>query len=285
MIKQERASNFLQQQAHSQVAAQVTSWRKDVANLEQVIDSQGSAPIDPANDPVVEGLTKQKTAALAQQQTYYNQWQCQLDGGCGAPKGNGVLAQASRGRYEAAVAQVANLTDQIQARENQLSATDATSQRSRLDQANAALRGAQQQLAIAAARENALQANFDAQNEATNGLLIRLEALDQLSSNNTTVNAARILLFLLFLVIERLPVTVKLMQQSGNYEKILDAERARELAESRQAYRLSRRRGSPPSASQPRQSDVSDVMAIFERQATILPETWPEPSGSMTPTR
>ena len=33
---------------------------------------------------------------------------------------------------------------------------------------------------------------------------------------------ARILLFLLFLVIECLPVTVKLLQQPGNYEQILD---------------------------------------------------------------
>ncbi len=66
-------------------------------------------------------------------------------------------------------------------------------------------------------RTRSRMSNFDAQNEATNGLLIRLQALNQLSDNDFTVNAARFLLFLLFLVIECLPVTVKLMQQPEHY--------------------------------------------------------------------
>ena len=40
---------------------------------------------------------------------------------------------------------------------------------------------------------------------------------------------ARFLLFLLFLVIEILPVTVKLLQQPGNYEEILRTVTRREL--------------------------------------------------------
>ena len=50
---------------------------------------------------------------------------------------------------------------------------------------------------------------------------MRLEALSQLSSGNLTVAAARLLLFLLFLVIECLPVTVKLLQRPGQYEAAL----------------------------------------------------------------
>ncbi len=50
---------------------------------------------------------------------------------------------------------------------------------------------------------------------------MRLEALSQLSNGNLTVTAARFLLFLLFLVIECLPVTVKLLQRPGQYEAAL----------------------------------------------------------------
>jgi hypothetical protein len=70
-------------------------------------------------------------------------------------------------------------------------------------------------------RRNQLQATFYAQNQAAHGILMRLEALSQLSSGNLTVGAARLLLFLLFLVIECLPVTVKLLQRPGQYEAAL----------------------------------------------------------------
>jgi len=266
IIKQDRASAFLSQQSHSQVAAQVSQWTKNVANLEQVIDSRGSVPINPSADPVVQSLTKQRTNELALKQKYYQQWQCQLYGGPGCPAGNGQLAQASHANYEQASSQVTSLTDQIQRREQQLSASDTASQKSRLDQATSALPAAQQQLKVATARQNALQANFDAQNEVTNGLLIRLQALDQLSRNNFTVNSARFLLFLLFLVIECLPVTVKLMQQPGNYEKILETERAHELSEARQAYRRNRRTSAQSDGPQ-RPGETTDILEIFERQA------------------
>lgn len=238
VIKQERASAFITQQEHSQVGAQVTYWRRDVANLEKVIDSGGEVALNPAADPIIQSLTKQRTTETTLEQKYYRQWQCQLYGGPGCPPGDGPLAQASKASYQQAAAQVSTLTNQIQARANQLSATDAASKQARLQQANSSLPAAQQQLSAAVARENALQANFDARNESTNGLLIRLQALSQLSANDFTVNSARFLVFLLFLVIECLPVTVKLLQQPGNYEKILMVAADRELADARNAYRI-----------------------------------------------
>jgi Domain of unknown function (DUF4407) len=238
VIKQQRASAFLAQQAHSQVAAQVTYWRNDVANLEKVIDSGGVVPLNPAADPEVQSLTKQRTAEVALEQKYYHQWQCQLYGGPGCPAGNGPLAQASEASYHQAAAQVQTLTTEIQARESQLSATDTASKQARLQQATSSLPAAERQLAAAQARETTLQANFDAKNEATNGLLIRLQALSQLSNNDFTVSAARFLLFLLFLVIECLPVTVKLLQRPGNYEKILQVAAAREFADAKNRYRV-----------------------------------------------
>jgi Domain of unknown function (DUF4407) len=252
VIKQQRASAFLAQQQNSQVGQQVTYWRKDVANLQKVIDSGGEVSLNPSTDPQVQSLTKQRITEQTQEQQYYQQWQCQLYGGNGCTvKGNGPLAQASERSYNQAAAQVATLNSEIQQREQQLSATDTASKQARYQQAKSALPGAEQQLSAAQARQNELQQTFDAQNEATNGLLIRLEALDQLSGKGLTLNAARLLLFLLFLVIECLPVTVKLLQQPGNYEKILQSAAERELKDAQRSYRTRPRTGTMAAAPAP----------------------------------
>lgn len=242
VIKAERAASFLTSQQHSSVVGQVTKWTNTVNNLDEVIQTQGSEPINPTNDPVVQGLTTQRNAELTLEQKYYTEWRCQLYGGssCASPKGNGPLAQTSEANYLQAQQQAANLLTQIQAREKELQASDASSQQARLQQAQSQLPAAQAQLKAATLRENQLQGNFDTTNEATNGLLIRLEALNDLSGSNFTLNMARLLLFLLFLVIECLPVTVKLLQRPGNYEKILLAAARRELDAARRAVRGNR---------------------------------------------
>ena len=237
VIKEDRAAAFISAQQHSSVAQQVTKWTGTVNNLQKVIDSRGSVAINPSSDPDVQSLTRQLNAELALQQKYYKQWQCQLYGGPGCPQGNGVLAQASEASYNQAKQQVSVLTSDIHARESQLSASDAASQQSRYQQAVNELPAAQQQLTAATDREDALQRSFDTTNNATNGLLIRLQALNQLSGNNFTLNSARLLLFLLFLVIECLPVTVKLLQQPGIYEEILKTAARRELNDARRAIR------------------------------------------------
>jgi Domain of unknown function (DUF4407) len=238
VIKAQRASAFLGEQQSSKVGQQVTYWRKDVANLQKVIDSGGQQPINPATDLQVESLTKQRNAELTLEQQYYQAWQCQLYGGAGCTqKGNGPLATASERSYNQAVAQVGTLNGEIQQREKELSASDTASKATRYQQASGALPGAQQQLTIAVNRQNVLQQNFDAQNKDTNGILIRLQALSQLSGKGFTLNAARLLLFLLFLMIECLPVTVKLMQREGNYAKILRVAAERELRDATRNYR------------------------------------------------
>ena len=243
VIKAQRASTFIAQQQGSEVGKQVTYWRNQVASLQQVIDSGGAAALNPQADPELQSLTNQRNAQTALEQQYYRQWQCQLYGGSACPAGNGPLAQASENSYHQAQAEVTQLTNEILQRENELAATDKLSEKSRYDQAAAALPPAQQQLNVAVAREDELQANFDAQNLATNGILVRLQALSQLSTDNFTVASARFLVFLLFLVIECLPVTVKLLQQPGTYEKILQTARESELGNARRFFRVRPRTG------------------------------------------
>jgi hypothetical protein len=229
IIKENNEAQFLTSQQRSSVQARVAAAQSKVTNLQQVIDSKGAQAINPANDPVVQGLTTQLGNERKVASQDYHAWQCQLYGGCGAPKGSGPLAQASEARYNVDEAQITTLTGQIQAREQELRSNSASSQQSRLQQAQGALPGAQAQLAAAQASETSLLDNFQQTNGATNGLLIRLKALDQLSAGDSTLQLARFLLFALFLVIELLPVTVKLIQPQGNYEKILRKQVANEL--------------------------------------------------------
>jgi hypothetical protein len=248
VIKAKSESNFIQAQQSNQVGQQVAQWQKTVNNLDDVINSNGAVTINPASDPQVKTLTAQRDTAYQHEQTYYKQWNCQLYGGPGCPAGAGTLYAAAHTEWEQAKAQVDQLNTQINDRIKVINDTSVGAQRNRLAEAQAALPNAQQQLKIAQDRQTALQASFDATTEQENGLLIRLQALSQLANNNLTVAAARWLLFLLFLVIECLPVTVKLLQQPGNYERILQVLRERELAEAKRTLRTGRPGGTVAAA-------------------------------------
>jgi hypothetical protein len=240
VIKEQRYDAFLVWQQHGAVGMQVSYWTRQVADLQRVVDTGGAQPLNPAVDPQVRALTKLRTSELALQGQYFKQWQCQLDGvyqGVKCPRGNGPLAKASENGYNQAKAQVAQLTSGIGTREQQLAASDVASQKLRYGQARTALPNALAQLNIAQGREDSLQTAFNTQNAALNGILIRLQALSQLSNDNYTLTSAKFLVFLLFLVVEILPVTVKLLQPSGSYEAILAAITKRELATAHMSYR------------------------------------------------
>jgi hypothetical protein len=244
VIKENNEAAFLNSQQHSTVGARVTQWQNTVSNLQKVIYSHGAVAINPASDPTIRGLNTELSSERKVAATDYKAWQCQLYGGCGAPKGSGPLAQASKKQYDADEAQIASLTGQISQRKQQLQSSDANSQATRLQQAQGALPNAQTQLKAARAEQDSLLSNFELTNGATNGLLIRLQALDQLSGKGGSLGAARWLLFLLFLMIELLPVSVKLMQQPGLYEQILEEKNRYELREAK--WRLRSGAGAGP---------------------------------------
>jgi len=257
VIKETDEANFLSSQQHSSVQARVTQWQNTVNNLQAVIVSKGAKPINPTSDPVVQGLTTQLNNERKVAATDYKAWQCQLYGGCGSPQGNGPLAQASKARYDNDETQIADLTSEITTREQLLQATDVNSEKTRLQQAQSALPAAQAQLTAAQAEENSLLNNFQATNSSTNGLLIRLKALDELSAGSSTLQTARILLFLLFLVIEILPVTVKLLQPQGNYERILRKQIENEYREAQ--WNLGGGPSRPGAPGAPRPGGIADT--------------------------
>jgi Domain of unknown function (DUF4407) len=296
LIKQQRASAFLNSQQHSKVSQQVTNWTNQVNNLDKVINSGGQQALNPSADPVIKSLTKQENTELGLEQKYYQQWQCQLYGGCGSPKGNGPLAQASHQSYLQAKQAVTNIQNQVTGRQNVLSATDKNSQATRLQQAESALPNAKAQLANAQAQETALRNSFENNNLATNGLLIRLQALNELSAGDFTLNSTRFLLFLFFLVIECLPITVKLLQRPGIYEEILQATAERELSDAKRAIRSRRAPAAVPTQAQAQEPAGAPASPANEAHAAhgtserdLAREAWrtrpavPKPSRPASP--
>lgn len=236
VMQQKNYSSFLSNQRSSQVNQQVTSYYNELQQLNTVINSHGAQTGNTAADPQLVAYTNQLTQLQSQlthwtglKATYYKNYICQLYGGADCPKkGDGPAAKASYTSYQQAAQQVTSTQTQIghvqgeiQQRDQVLNSTSASSQQQRYAEALNQRPIVQGEYNTAVQRRNQLQATFFAQNQAAHGILMRLEALSQLSSGNFTVAASRILLFLLFLVIECLPVTVKLLQRPGQYEAAL----------------------------------------------------------------
>ena len=250
-MQQQSYNTFLQQQQASDVAKQVSTYSGELKYLNNVIATHGAASANTASDPELTAFNKQLTNLNGEvthwtslKNQYYSDYICQLYGGPTCPKkGDGPAAKASLKNYNAASAEVATLRGQInrvqgeiQQRDAQLSSNSKSDQQARYQQALTQQPVVKAEYDTALQRQNELQASFFANNQAAHGILNRLEALSQLSSGNFTVAAARLLLFLLFLVIELLPVTVKLMQRPGLYEAALGHAREAELKDVKKFY-------------------------------------------------
>jgi len=238
VMQQKNYSSFLSNQQSSQVNQQVTTYYNELQQVETVANSHGTQTGNNAADPQLVSYDNQLTQLQSQlahwtnlKATYYKNYTCQLYGGADCPKkGDGPAAKASYASYQQAAqqvtstqAQVGSVQGEIQQRDQFLNSTSKSSQQQRYEEALNQLPIVQGEYNTAVQRRNQLQASFYAQNAASHGILMRLEALSELSSGNSTVTAARFLLFLLFLVIECLPVTVKLLQKPGQYEAALGA--------------------------------------------------------------
>ena len=235
-LNTQRTNSYLASQQHSQITSKVNYWQTQVTNEQNVINSRGQAPLSFSADPQISSLTKQLDNWVGLEQKYYNQWQCQLYGiapnGLRCKPGNGPLAQNSHQSYEQARQQIATIDSEITARKNALSSNSTAAAATRLQEAQKALPTAQEELQNYQTQQDNLRNQYES-TLPRNGLLIRLQALDALSG----VQIPRFLIFLLFLVIECLPVTVKLMQRPGNYEKALEKASEHELKSAFQSIR------------------------------------------------
>lgn len=142
--------------------------------------------------------------------------------------GDGPLARAAETAYQNAATTVSELNAKIADAETQTvdaQAQTAAEARKELPTAQAALNATQ--------ADQAQQISaFNTQNKSNAGLLTRLQALNQATAGNSTLSAARWLLFALFVIIELLPVMIKTMLNLGpesTYDRLLKEEERRQL--------------------------------------------------------
>ncbi|HEU5160110.1 MAG TPA: DUF4407 domain-containing protein [Streptosporangiaceae bacterium] len=248
-IRQRDADAFRQQQQTGAVGKTVGRLTAQRDALQKTIQTGGDVPQNPEADPKIVGLRSQLSRAQSTAAKAYKQWQCQLYGPC-KPTGNGPLAKADEQAYRAAQRQVNNINRQIEDRKSQLTSNDQKSRTQRVADAKALLPQVESQLKVYSDQLQGLQRNFEAKNRGSAGLLLRLEALDEVAEEDSTLNTARELLMLLITAIECLPVLVKLLLTFGpmnSYERLLAEAEAVETKEAIFAIHA-RTRGSEDSA-------------------------------------
>ena len=183
--------------------------RQQVALEQEIVASDGLA--DPGLALVHGEVTARQAAydeAMARQRELQARAQCELDGTCGTGEaGTGTAYQQARAAADAHAAVVAATRSDLEAA---LDASSAAEGRS-AEQARADLATNQAELTRLTEQRTELQAAFDATNEDSGGLLLRLEALSRLSDTNSLLWAAQTMLSLLFMCIEVLPVLMKLL--------------------------------------------------------------------------
>lgn len=200
--------------------AELTAQRD---GLRKIIASGGDAPRDLEADPEIIGLRAQLKEAQKARDDAYEKLDCQLYGPC-KPTGPGPLADAARRALDAAEGRIKTINGQIEARKRRLNSNDESSRAQRVADAKAALPGVQTRLDDRLRQQENLRREFEKRQRASNGLLVRIEALDRLAERDDSMRQAHLVLFLLFTAIEILPVLAKLLMlflPVSNYERIL----------------------------------------------------------------
>ncbi|MGY1780343.1 DUF4407 domain-containing protein [Geodermatophilus sp. SYSU D01036] len=184
-----------------------------VTQGQDVVATGGQA--DPALAAVQANVAAKQSAydaALATQRDLEARAQCELDGTCGTgDPGTGDAYVQARAAADAQAGVVASARAALD--DAQDAASDAESRSA--DLAAASLATDQAELARLTAELDRLQAAFDATNEGSGGILLRLEALDRLGDRNATLAAAKFMLSLLFMCVEILPVLMKVLLNFG----------------------------------------------------------------------
>jgi hypothetical protein len=220
------------------VKVNVANEQKAVAALVGKEQTGGTVQIPAQVEKEIQYFTTQRNTELPTEKSDLTALNCQLYGGhfqgSNQPciPGYGPLGKDAQQEYQAAVKQVSYDTSQINALNGQISTDLASQQASGRDQAKEALPAATRQLQADQDEQAELQASFIEANNANTGLFERLSALDA-ATNDFGRWAARVLIFLLFIVIDCLPVLVKIFQNlapADPYEQLLDSHETTQLA-------------------------------------------------------
>jgi len=206
-----------QQQSSSPLGKDIAKLRADIKTL--------SAEI--SQPPGLAKMQTQYAAAEAAVSAANAEYQCQLRGGPGCVAGDGPKAETAKGTYQSEQAIAGQLHDQIQSLLKRIPTLQ-----NQLDQDQSQL---DSDLSLQLGEETAAhQASI-----ADSGLLIRLQALGQVTAHNGTLQAARILLFLLFTLFECMPIVSKVLLLAAGNKTYGQALAADELVQVQVAAKMS----------------------------------------------
>ena len=246
----ERAAYF-NNLPHSALEHTIQQDQATVTNLTNQAATGGTA-INPATDPTIEGWSSQLTKDQANEQTWFANLQCQLygtalPGGRKCIQGNGPLAKDDQAQYDYWKGLVSTLQGEIQQRTTLLRQQSVAKQNAAEVEARSQLKIAQQ--ALQSEQQLLAQQTKNVISGISNdkGLLTQLAALNEATSGSSTLEWARILLFLVFLFIDSTPVFIKLLLNlapESTYDTLLAAEENRQkmAAEHARAVRLATER-------------------------------------------
>jgi hypothetical protein len=223
--QQVQINSYIASLPNTTLSKEVAADQQKVTYLENVIDASGVEPLDLSKDPTVMNLTLQVSQATAAAATAYDTWQADLYGTQGGvAAGNGPLAEAAHSEYLTWTAKITNLNQEIQAREKTLTAQAATASVARLSQAKQELPAARAQLEVAENEFNHITENAQQSINNDTGLQAHLQAISQDISHSQVLYFAAATVFLLFLLIQLLPIVVKVLLNLGpqnTYEKMV----------------------------------------------------------------
>ena len=194
-IQQQRADTYYAHLATDPLTKKIAADHTTVANDESIIRTNGGVGETPGQDSQVKALQQQLASANKQAAADYNQWQCQLYGSPGhCHPGNGPLSRASHQRYLDDEALISQYNSEISSQEQQIASNNQAGSAAAVVNAKHELPGALTKLHTDQSEQAKLAASFNQQNVNTAGLLLRLQALDEVAAGSGTLQAARWLL-------------------------------------------------------------------------------------------
>jgi Domain of unknown function (DUF4407) len=206
--------------------ADIPTMRAKVDELNAIVSGASQPNVSDEED--VKAAQGRVNAAQAAYDTAAARAQCELDGTCGTRRpGVGTAYEEAAAKAAEArrtlEAETAKLNEVTAAAERKISGS-ATKNRAA---AQRELRTLEPRLAARSAERDDAQRRLDSGELESEGMLAQLEALDRLTDGHPNMQAANLALTALFLLVEVLPVVVKLLTLTGKpslYERMLDSD-------------------------------------------------------------
>ncbi|WP_250285211.1 DUF4407 domain-containing protein, partial [Frankia sp. CiP1_Cm_nod2] len=228
-MHRESADQFDRDMQNDERARQINDLRARQAQLQATVAS-GGAVADVSKDPEVARLQPQVDAAREKYDAAEQAVVCEKEGrpdcGSGRP-GAGIAYNEKVAIRDSAKADLDRLQGQLDRAINVAQTNQNASRTSTLANAQSELSTVNAQLDGLVKARAADTAAFNAKNSDDTGMLIRIEALDRLTSERPALGWAHLLLLLFITSIECLPVFVKFLMSLGPptlYEQFVEIE-------------------------------------------------------------